>query len=403
MEKRLLNEMTKNYQKIIEEESFYNSKLFPKKDILFSRGKGALLYDINGNEYLDCVGGHGVMNIGYSHPKYIEKIHKQVEELLLVPQGYPVEERYKLLKKLAEITPKSLSQTFLSNSGTESVEAAIKLVLAANRDIKNPEIIAFKRSFHGRSLGSLALTYTMKYRKAFISWLSPHVRWASFDDIESVKELVNENTVAIFIELIQGEGGVYPASESFIKELRELCENNDLILVDDEVQTGFGRTGKMFAYEHYNIVPDVICMAKGIAGGLPMGATIASSELYNKMMIGEHNTTFGGNPLVCCAANAVIDIIKSENLVQNSEKQGKKLISAFIRLAEDENKHIRDVRGLGLMIGIDYRIKIKKLLNKAQEMNLLLLNAGLTTLRLLPPLVINNQQVDKIIKIIQQL
>ncbi|MBD3194182.1 MAG: acetylornithine/succinylornithine family transaminase [Candidatus Lokiarchaeota archaeon] len=395
--------MTKNYQKIIEEENFYNSKLFPKKDILFSRGKGALLYDVNGNEYLDCVGGHGVMNIGHSHPKYIEKIQHQVEELLLVPQGYPVEERYKLLKTLAEITPKPLSQTFLSNSGTESIEAAIKLVLAANRDIKNPEIIAFKRSFHGRTLGSLALTYTMKYRKAFISWLSPHVKWASFGDIESVKELVNENTVAVFIEMIQGEGGVYPASESFIKELKELCENGDLILVDDEVQTGFGRTGKMFAYEHYNIIPDVICMAKGIAGGLPMGATISSSELFDKMMIGEHNTTFGGNPLCCAAANAVIDIIRSENLVKNAEKKGKELIKAFKRLAEDEAKRIREVRGIGLMIGIDYRMKIKNLLKKAQEMKLLLLNAGLTTLRLIPPLVIDDQQVDKIIKIIQQL
>ena len=392
----------KDYYKIIKLEKFHHTKLFPKRNYVIVEGKGALLYDEKGNEYIDCVAGHGVMNIGHSHPKYIEAIKKQIEHLVMVPPGYPVEERAELLEKLAQITPKSLTQTFLSNSGTEAVEAAIKLVLAANRDIKNPEIIAFKRDFHGRSLGSLATTFNMKYRKPFMSWLSPNVKFASFGNIDSVKELINENTTAIITELIQGEGGVHPAPEGFPKALRELCDEKDLILIDDEVQTGFGRTGKMFAYEHYDVTPDVICVAKAIAGGLPMGATIASEELYNKFNIGEHNTTFGGNPLVCAAANATIDILMNENLVENAARQGEKIITDFARLAE-ENDNIRGVRGKGLMIGVDFKKPVKERINNAVSKGVFFLNAGLTVIRLLPPLLISDSQTDKVIKVMREI
>ena len=383
-------------------EKFHHTKLFPKRNYVIVEGKGALLYDEKGNEYIDCVAGHGVMNIGHSHPKYIEAIKKQIEHLVMVPPGYPVEERAELLEKLAQITPKSLTQTFLSNSGTEAVEAAIKLVLAANRDIKNPEIIAFKRDFHGRSLGSLATTFNMKYRKPFMSWLSPNVKYASFGNIDSVKELVNENTTAIITELIQGEGGVHPAPEDFPKALQELCNEKELILIDDEVQTGFGRTGKMFAYEHYNMTPDVLCVAKAIAGGLPMGATIASEELYNKFNIGEHNTTFGGNPLVCAAANATIDILMNDNLVENAARQGEKIINDFKQLAE-ENNNIRGVRGKGLMIGVDFKKPVKERIKNAVSKGVFFLNAGLTVIRLLPPLLINDSQTEKVIKVMREI
>jgi acetylornithine/LysW-gamma-L-lysine aminotransferase len=392
----------KDYSRIIELEKLHHTKLFPKRGYVIIEGKGALLYDEKGNEYIDCVAGHGVMNIGHGHPKYIDAMKKQVEKLVMVPPGYPVEERAKLLEKLAQITPKSLTQTFLSNSGTEAVEAAIKLVLAANRDKKNPEIIAFKRDFHGRSLGSLATTFNMKYRKPFMSWLSPNVKYASFGNIDSVKELINENTSAIITELIQGEGGVHPAPEAFPKALRELCDEKNLILIDDEVQTGFGRTGKMFAYEHYGIVPDVLCVAKAIAGGLPMGATIASEELYNKFNIGEHNTTFGGNPLVCAAANATIDILINENLVENAAKQGEKIMSNFKQLAE-ENDNIRGVRGKGLMIGVDFKKPVKGRINNAVTKGVFFLNAGLTVIRLLPPLLISDSQTDKIINVMREI
>ena len=392
----------KDYSKIIELEKRLHTKLFPKRGYVIIEGKGALLYDEKGNEYIDCVAGHGVMNIGHSHPKYIEAIKKQIDSLVMVPPGYPVEERAILLEKLSQITPPSLSQTFLSNSGTEAVEAAIKLVLAANRDMKNPEIIAFKRDFHGRSLGSLATTFNMKYRKPFMSWLSPNVKYASFGNIDSVKELINENTVAIITELVQGEGGVHPAPDEFPKALREICDEKELLLIDDEVQTGFGRTGKMFAHEHYGVIPDVICMAKAIAGGLPMGATIASEELYNKFNIGEHNTTFGGNPLVCAAANATIDILLNENLVENAAKQGKKIINKFEQLAQD-NDNIRGVRGKGLMIGVDFKKPVKQRIKNAVSKGVFFLSAGLTVIRLLPPLLVKDTQTDKIIKVMYEI
>ncbi|MGQ4872459.1 MAG: aspartate aminotransferase family protein [Promethearchaeia archaeon] len=388
--------------KIIELEKKYHTKLFPKKNFVIERGKGALLYDSEGKEYIDCIAGHAVLNIGHSHPKFIEAVKAQLEKLIMISPGTPVEARARLLEKLISITPKELNQAFLSNSGAESVECALKLVLAANRDKKSPEIITFKRDFHGRTLGALAMTFNMKYRKPFLSWLSPHVKWASFGNIESVKELINDNTVAIFTEFIQGEGGVHPAPKEYVKELRELCNEKDIILVADEVQTGFGRTGKMFSFEHYDIVPDVICMAKAIAGGLPMGATVASENLFNKMEVGEHNTTFGGNPLVCAAANAAIEIIISEKLVENSAKMGEKALSKLMEL-KDKNQIIRDVRGLGLMIGIEYKKKVREMIQKAQELGVLVLNAGLTVIRLLPPLVINEEQMDRVLEVIQEI
>ena len=382
----------------IEREQFHHTKLFPKKDFIIEKGNGALLMDTAGKEYIDCVAGHAVMNIGHSHPKYINAIKEQVEKVVMVPPGFPVESRAKLLEKLDQITPKSLNQVFLSNSGTESVEAALKLALAANRDVKKPEVITFKRDFHGRTLGSLAMTHNMKYREAFMPWLSPYVKFSSFGDIENVKELINENTVAIFTELVQGEAGVYPSPEDYPQQLRELCDEKEILLVVDEVQTGMGRTGKMFSFEHYDIVPDIICIAKAIAGGLPMGATIASEDLYQKMDIGEHNTTFGGNPLVCAAANAAIDIILEEHLVENSVKLGKKFLSELQALTE-EKKLIREVRGLGLMVGVEYRMKVKNMLSEAEKLGVLLLNAGLTVIRCLPPLVITEDQIEQVLDV----
>ncbi len=392
----------KDFAKIIQSEAYHHTKLFPKRDYVIIKGEGALLFDQNGNRYIDCVAGHGVMNIGHSHPKYIEVIEKQLKKLVMVPPAYPVEERSKLLEKLAEITPKSLDQTFLSNSGTESVEAAIKLALVSGREKKNPEIIAFKRDFHGRSLGALAATFNMRYRKPFMSWLSPHVKFASFGNIDAVKDLINDNTVAVLTELVQGEGGVYPSENDFPKELRELCNEKGILLIDDEVQTGFGRTGKMFAYEHYGIIPDIVCMAKGIAGGLPMGATIASEELWNNIKVGEHNTTFGGNPLVCAAANATIDIILEENLVENSAKMGSKLIDNFNEMAQN-NDNIKQVRGSGLMIGVDFKKPVKDRIQQAVDLGVLFLNAGMTVIRLLPPLIINDNHVEKITNVMKEI
>lgn len=389
-------------KKIIDTHERYYPHLYSIRDHVIVKGNGAFLYDSQGNEYLDCVAGHGVMNIGHNHPKFIEAIKKQLESVVMVPPAYPVESRANLLEKLAEITPKSLTQSFLSNSGTEAIEAAIKLAIKSKTDIKKPEIIAFKRAFHGRTIGSLAMTFNMKYRKPFLPWLSPNVKFASYGDLDSVRELINDNTVAVITELIQGEGGVYPAPDDFPKALRELCNEKNLLLIDDEIQAGFGRTGKMFACEHYGIEPDVICMAKAIAGGLPMGATIASEELWNQLKSGEHYSTFGGNPLICAAASATIDIIREEHLVENAERQGNKLISSFNEIA-GSNDHIRGIRGKGLMIGVDFRKPVKERIDAAVKKGVLFLNAGLTVIRLLPPLIINDDQVNRIIKVIKEI
>jgi len=372
------------------------------KDQVIVKAKGAYIYDAQGTEYLDCVAGHGVLNIGHNHPRLLDAIKKQLESVIMVPPSYPVEARANLLEKLAEITPKSLTQTFLSNSGTESIEAAIKLANVYDRNIKKPEIIAFKRSFHGRTIGALSMTFNKKYRDPFLSWISPNVKFASYGKIDSVKELINDNTVAVIAELVQGEGGVYPVPDDFPKELRELCDQKNLLLIDDEVQTGFGRTGKMFACEHYGIEPDIICMAKAIAGGLPMGATIASEDLWNNIETGEHYSTFGGNPLICAAASATIDIIRDENLVNNAEKQGKKLLFNFNQMAEN-NDQIRGIRGKGLMIGVDFRKPVKDRIEDATKRGVLFLNAGLTVIRLLPPLIINDNHVKRIIDVMQEI
>lgn len=400
----IIVELLVNYDmrdsEIIDYESTFNPKLYSKKDFIISHGKGALVYDTMGKEYIDCVGGHGVANIGHSHPKLINAIKEQVEKLTISDNIQPNEARAELLKKLEEITPKPLTQSFLTNSGTEAVECAIKIVLANNRDIKNPEIISMKRAFHGRTLGSLSLTFNMKYRKPFIPFLNQNVKFASFGNIESVRELVTDNTVAIICEMVQGEGGVYPAPNGFPKQLRELCDEKDIIFIIDEVQTGFGRTGKMFAFENYNVIPDIMCVAKSLGGGLPIGATISTEDLFDNLKKGEHYSTFGGNPVACAAANAVIDVLIDEKLPENAKAQGDRILIDLHKISE-YSKIIRDVRGLGLMIGIESRKRIGEIIKSCESKGLMLLIAGLTVLRMLPPLVINDQQVDKVLEILR--
>jgi len=385
---------------ILENEKRFNPKLYSKKGFIITYGQGALVYDTQGKEYIDCIGGHGIANVGHSHPRLIEAIKEQVDNLTISENALPVESRAILLKKLAELTPKPLTQTFLTNSGTEAVECALKIVLANKREIKKPEIISMKRAFHGRTLGSLSLTFDMKYRKPFMPFLNQDVKFASFGKIDSVKELVSDNTVAIICEMVQGEGGVHPAPKEFPKQLRELCDEKDIVFIIDEVQAGLGRTGKMFAFENYDVVPDIMCLAKSLGGGLPIGATISSEELFDNLKKGEHYSTFGGNPVACAAANAVLDILIDEKLPENAKKQGDKILSELAKIAEN-SKIIRDVRGLGLMMGIECRKKVADIVQSCENKGLLVLIAGLTVIRMLPPLVINDQQANKILEILK--
>lgn len=383
-------------------EEKFGPKVYTTRKILFTHGKGALLYDSDGNEYIDLTSGHGVANIGYGNEKVANVLREQALKIITLHSSFPHETRARLYEKLASLTPSNLDSTFLSNSGTEANEAAIKLAIANHRQATTPKLIAFRRAFHGRTLGSLAVTHGQAYRKAFEQRMGP-VEFASFNDMDSVKECYNkdpDNTIAIIIELIQGEGGVYVADKEFIKELREFCTEKNICLIFDEVQTGFGRTGKMFCLEHYGVSPDILCLAKGIAGGLPMGATISSSEYFEKLEKGEHASTFGGNPLVCAASLATISVIEENKLCENAKNLGDK----FEEITKDwtaEFQNAKEIRGMGLMRGIHFRDKAGKYLQYAFEQKVLGLNAGINVFRMLPPLNITEEQWVKALNVVK--
>ncbi|NHI93239.1 MAG: aspartate aminotransferase family protein [Candidatus Lokiarchaeota archaeon] len=361
-------------------------------------GSGVIVKDINGTEYIDCVGGNGVCITGHSHPKIIKAIKDQADKLITCPTIFYNEMRAKLYQKLAQITPKGLKKTFLSNSGAESIECAIKLARKATSKL---EIIAMKQGFHGRTLGALSATWNPKYRTPFLPTESnmKHVRYG---DIEDLKNAISEKTGAILLEAIQGEAGIVFPPEGYLQQVRDLCNVKDILLIVDEVQTGFGRTGKFFACEHENIQPDIMTMAKGIAGGIPMGATIAKEDVFDQLKPGEHYSTFGGNPLACASSLATINVIESEHLVENSAYLGTKLLDQLKESLSDV-KIIKDIRGKGLFIAIELRVKNKEYVLKALERGLLVLTSQKTILRFLPPIIINEDQINKIIEIMKNI
>ncbi|NVM53607.1 MAG: aspartate aminotransferase family protein [Candidatus Helarchaeota archaeon] len=380
---------------LIDLEDKYIPSIFPKRPVMIVKGNGSLVWDADGKEYIDCVGGNGVCLIGHSHPKLIETIRAQAEQLIICPYIFYNDKRAKLLEKLAEITPNPLERTFLSNSGAEAVECAIKL---ARKSTGKKEIIAMKRGFHGRTLGALSATWNPKYRNPFQP-LVPGFTHVPFGDLESAKNAISDDTAAIITEAVQGEGGIIPAPKGFLAGLRELCDTKGILLIIDEVQTGFGRTGELFAFQHWNVVPDILCLAKGMAGGIPMGATISSSEIFGALKSGEHYSTFGGNPLACATANTTIEIIQEEKLVENSKKMG----DYFLKKVNEDVKSlqlVRKIRGIGLMLAIDLRLKHKAFVLKAVEKGLLLLTSGATTIRMLPPLNLSQKYINKIITIL---
>ncbi|MHA1603543.1 MAG: aspartate aminotransferase family protein [Candidatus Freyarchaeota archaeon] len=378
-------------------EDTYLARTYTKRPIMIVRGKGALVWDVEGREYIDCVAGHGVSITGHCHPRVVEAIKAQAEKLITCPGILYNDVRAELVEKLAKIAPKGLTRTFLSNSGAEAVECAIKL---ARKYTGKKEIIAMTKGFHGRTLGALSATWEKKYRTPFEP-LVPGFHHVRFGDADAVREAINENTAAVIVEPVQGEGGVNPAPEGYLEELREICDQKDTLLIFDEVQTGFGRTGEMFACMHWKVTPDIMTMAKGIAGGVPMGATIAKEEIMNVLKESEHASTFGGNPLACAAANATVDVIVEEKLPQRSKELGLRLKSKLEAIKEN-SKAVRQVRGLGLMIGVELRFRVRDYVLKAMEKGLLVLTSGLTILRLLPPLVITDEQIDKTAEILAE-
>ncbi|MHA1143222.1 MAG: aspartate aminotransferase family protein [Candidatus Helarchaeota archaeon] len=370
-----------------------------RRPIQIVSGKGALVYDAEGKEYIDCIGGNGVAITGHSHPKIVQAIKNQAEKLIVCPTILYNEVRGQLYKRLAEVTPPGLTKSFLGNSGAEAVEAALKL---ARRHTGKIEIIAMKNGFHGRTMGALSVTWNPKYRKPFQP-LIPGISHVPFGNVEAVTNAITKQTAAVIVEPIQGEAGVIIPSNTYLKELREICNAHDVLLIFDEVQTGWGRTGKLFAgHGHWDVIPDIMTLSKAIAGGIPMGAMIAKNEIFDSLKTGEHFSTFGGNPLSCAAALASIDVIQNEKLVEKSAENGAYLLEQ-LRSHLKGKKTIREIRGKGLFIAIEMKFKVVPILKRAISEGVLLLTSGLNTIRMLPPLVISRKQIDQVVNVLEKI
>ena len=386
-----------NEKEIVDAEEKIMANTFSKRNRVITRGKGALVWDINGNEYIDCTGSYGVCIVGHCHPRVVEAVQRQVETLIACHASFYNDVRSELLEKLVGIAPKGLDKVFLSNSGAESVECAIKL---ARKYSGKPEIIAMVGAFHGKTMGALSATWKKKYRAPFMP-LVPGFKHVPPNNLEKMRDAITEKTAAVLVEPVRGEGGVLVPSDDFLPGLREICDDKDVLLIFDEVQTGFGRTGKVFACEHWNVVPDIMCLAKSVAGGIPMGATFARQEVMSAFQRGEHSSTFSGNPLVCAAASAAIDVLIEEKLPERAATLGKYFKGKLEGLAE-KYRIVREVRGLGLMLGMEMRFDVYNILLGCMDKGVLVLDAGRNVVRFLPPLVIEKEQIDRVIEVLDE-
>jgi len=384
-----------NEYDIINFENRLMANVFAKRPLVITRGKGALVWDIKGKEYIDCMGSYGVALLGHSHPKVVEAVCKQAETLISCHASLYNTKRTEFLQQLMSITPKGLNKAFLSNSGAEAVECAIKL---ARKFTGKPEIIAVMGGFHGKTMGALSATWDKKYRQPFQP-LVPEFKHVPPDNLEKLTEAVTDKTAAVLLEPIRGEGGVRVPPEEFLPGVRELCDEKNVLLILDEVQTSFGRTGKMFGCEHWGVTPDVMCLAKPFAGGLPIGITVAKEPIMSSLKVGEHSSTFSGSPLVCAAACAAIDVLLKEKLADRAATLGG-YFKAKLEELQAKYKIVKEVRGLGLMLGVELRYDVLNIILKAMDRGVIILDAGRNVLRFLPPLVIEKEQIDKTISVL---
>lgn len=373
---------------LFEIEDQYGSGAYGKRPTALVRGEGVYAFDQLGNRYLDATSGQGVAALGHCHPAVVAAISEQAARLITGHESFYNDRRAELYPLLASVTPADLNRFFLCNSGAEAIEGALKVAkLLTGRD----GIVAAKRSFHGRTTGALSLTWTQKYRKPFQDWL-PTVEYVAYNDIDAARGAITESTAAVVVEPIQGEGGVHPAAHGYLEALRERCDQTGAMLIIDEIQTGLGRSGRWFGFEHAGIVPDIIAVGKAIAGGVPMGA-VCWRAAHGPIGRATHGSTFGGNPLACAAAVAAISAIRDEGLVERARVNGEWFIK---ELAALELRGVRQARGRGLMVGLDLRGRVTPVLKALQEEGVLALPAGLNTLRLLPPLIISREQLSAI-------
>ncbi len=372
----------------------YEVNVYPKRDVVIVKGKDAKVWDENGKEYIDCAAGIGVATVGHCNPKVIEAIKDQSEILITNPNIFYNDRRAELLEKLISISPKSLTRAFITNSGTEAIEAAIKF---ARISTKKTDFITAEKGFHGRTMGALSGTYKSEYREPFEP-LVPGFSFVPFNNIEKLKVSITEKTAGIILEVVQGEGGINIGSKEYFDEVRNLCNENNIMMIIDEIQTGFCRTGKMFASDHFDIQPDIMTLAKAIGGGFPVGAALCSDKI--KIENGQHGTTYGGNPLGAAASIAAINFMIENNLAKQAEDKGKYFVTKF-----DVNRlsKVRSIRNLGLMVGIELEEEVKPFLVQLMEHGVLAMPAGKNVLRLLPPVVISNKELDKVAEVLNKL
>lgn len=365
--------------------------------IVFDYGKGVYLYDTDGKEYLDFAAGIAVCSLGYGEETYTESLKNQVDKLLHTSNLFYNEPTIQAADKLLKVS--GMDRVFFTNSGTEAIEGAMKAAkkYAYTRDgHAGHEIIAMNHSFHGRSLGALSVTGTEKYRTPF-GPLIPGIKFANFNDLESVKAAVTENTCAILLETVQGEGGIYPASQEFLEGVRALCDEKDILLILDEIQCGMGRCGEMFAFQNYGVKPDILTSAKALGCGVPVGAFLMTEKVAEKSLVpGDHGTTYGGNPLVGAAVSTVLDIYEEKNLISHVKEISVYFEKELDKLVE-KYEFITVRRGMGLMQGLVTTVKPADICNKALENGLIIISAGSDVLRLVPPLVIEKEHVDEMI------
>ena len=373
-------------------EDQHTSGLFAKRKLTLVRGEGLRVWDDQGNEYFDYTAAYGVACAGHADPVLAAAIAEQARTLIDCTEIFYNDKRALLHEKLASILPESLRRFFYCNSGTEAIESGLKF--ARMQQTGRPEILATNRAFHGRTMGALSATHKRDYKEPFEP-LVPGFKHVPYDDIDALAAAVTERTGAVIVEPLQGEGGVRTPSPDYLPQLRRLCDDKNLLLILDEVQTGFGRTGAWFAFQHYGIVPDLLCLGKAIAGGFPMGALAIGAKITN-VLKGAHGSTFGGNPLACAAALASIDFMQRGGLVENAKARGEEFLAKLRRI---DAPAIREVRGQGLLIGVDLKEKAQPYLQKLQdEHRILALLAGPTVMRFLPPLTITSEDVDRAVE-----
>jgi LysW-gamma-L-lysine/LysW-L-ornithine aminotransferase len=376
-------------------EDQYLATLYQRFPINIARGKGAKVWDTTGKEYVDCMGGYGVALVGHCNDRVVDAIKRQAELLITAHMSTYNDTRLRFMEKMASVAPASLNKIFFANSGAESVEAALKF---ARKYSGRHGVIAMNGGYHGKTFGALSVTYNEKYRKSFMPLLDG-IKFVPYSDPSTLEQAIDDTIGSVILEPIQGETGIIVPPDDLLPKIREICDRRKLVLIFDEIQSGLGRTGKMWAGQNWNTTPDIMCLAKGIAGGIPMGLVLARKEIMDSMKLGEHSSTFGGSPIACAAGLATLEALVDDSLVENAAKMGLRFKEGLNRL-KDKHKIIRQVRGMGMMIGVELRFDVKDILFDGIRRGLLLLYSGRNILRLLPPLVMDEATISRVVDIL---